>query len=68
VRVVTFLERMGTPDANKLLLRIVRGGGVPAGRAADALVRIKDREKAPVNQPQKAIAEAEAHTAKAGGP
>lgn len=60
VRLVTILERMGASDANRLLLRIARGGGVPAERAADALVRIQEREKAaPVNQPQRAIAEAE---------
>jgi WD40 repeat protein len=46
VQVIGLLERIGTPEARRLLMRVARGGGVPAERAADALVRIQDRAEA----------------------
>ena len=44
-RAAAILERIGTPDAKKELFRLARGGGQPADRAADALVRMREREK-----------------------
>ena len=45
MRAAAILERIGTPEARKELFRLARGGGRPAERAADALVRTKEREK-----------------------
>jgi len=46
IRVVGILERIGTPEAGKLLVRVARGSGPSAKRAEDALVRLRDRAKA----------------------
>jgi WD40 repeat protein len=44
-RAVAILERIATPEARKELMRLARGGGQPAERAVDALVRIGERGK-----------------------
>ena len=44
-RAVAILERIGTPGARKELMRLARGGGQPAERAVDALVRVQVRDK-----------------------
>jgi hypothetical protein len=68
VRAVTILERIGSSEAMKLWFRIARGGGVPAERATDALVRMKDREKLrPANQPQRTIVQGDVAEAKPSG-
>jgi hypothetical protein len=46
VQVIGVLERMGTMEARQLLLRVARGGGVPAVRAIAALARLQDRSAA----------------------
>ena len=40
VRAVAILERIDSADARKLLLRLARGGGIPAERAKAALRRL----------------------------
>jgi WD40 repeat protein len=44
-RAVAILERIATPEARKELMRLARGGGEPAERAVDALVRVQERDK-----------------------
>jgi len=50
-RAVAILERIGTPEARKELMRLARGGGQPAERAVDALVRVQEREKSRTASP-----------------
>jgi WD40 repeat protein len=45
MRAAAILERIGTPEATKELFRLARGGGQAAERAADGLVRMKERKK-----------------------